>query len=119
MPEDSRASGRTIWLTVDALGDVNNPKHGSERREYQPELLQKLGDSAFWIHGDDMVVRQVDFNKLEFLEWVKVWIRNVDPELSELILGKREEFLGTNKEAKEIERLIREYPDSSGVQDLG
>jgi hypothetical protein len=95
------------------LGDSEDPTHGDDRSEFQKEALQKLGDKDYWISGAEMIVRARDFSREEFLEWVKVWIRNLDPNYGELIPGSYEEFNDTSREAKLIDRLLREYPDAS------
>ena len=43
MPADPAYSGKSIWITIDAMGDVNNPEHGSERAASQVKALAKLG----------------------------------------------------------------------------
>lgn len=113
MPQDPRFRGRSVPLTIDALGDSEDPTHGDDRSEFQKEALQKLGDKDYWISGAEMIVRARDFSREEFLEWVKVWIRNLDPNYGELIPGSYEEFNDTSREAKLIDRLLREYPDAS------
>jgi hypothetical protein len=38
-----------IHLTVDALGDADDPDHGSDRAEYQTQVLDKLRDAEFFL----------------------------------------------------------------------
>jgi hypothetical protein len=113
LPEDPRLSSRSICLTVDALGDASDPTQGSDRAAFQKEALEKLNDNSHWIGGAEMIVRVRDFGRMDFLEWVTVWLQKNDPHLGTLSPGSFEEFSGTSRDAKLIERILSEYPDAS------
>src|SRR5690349_987394 len=49
MPADPEYSGKSLWITVDALGDADNPEHGSERAAFQVKALAMLGDNDTWV----------------------------------------------------------------------
>jgi hypothetical protein len=94
LPIDSRYDGKAIWLTIDALGNVEVPEHGSDRAESRSEALEKLGSRAYYIDGTDMLIRTEDFSKKELLDWVQVWFRENGLPVAELIEGSAEEFRG-------------------------
>jgi hypothetical protein len=113
LPQDPRFSARSICLTVDAFGDTSDPTHGSDRLAFQQEALKKLNNAPYWISGPEMIVQVRDFGHQDFLEWVRVWLQTMDPGFGTLTLGSFEEFSGTSRDAKLIERIFLEYPDSS------
>jgi hypothetical protein len=94
LPIQSQYDGETLWLTIDALGNVEVPEHGSDRAEFQVEALQKLGDRAFHIDGADILIRAEDFNKQELLDWVRVWLQENGFPVSNLVEGLEDEFRG-------------------------
>jgi len=108
LPNDPSYKGGSIWLTIDALaGGPDDMEPG----EFRKEALQKLGDRDFWIKDGDMIVRVEDFNREEFLQWVKVWIENRGLQFSGLVEAPFEDFAGTNKMARVIGPL-RKSADS-------
>lgn len=113
LPQDLRFSARSICLTVDALGDASDPTHGSDRLAFQKEALGKMDNDPYWISGGDMIVRVRDFGRDDFLGWVRIWLQKMDPGFGALTPGSFEEFSGTSRDAKLIERIFLEYPDSS------
>src|SRR5215831_9116750 len=112
LPLEKEFSRSSICLTIDALGDSNDPTHGSERAEFQKEALRKLGDKSIWIAAGEMIVRCRDFDSGEFLDFVEAWLRHHDSRFGTLTEGTFEEFSGTSRDAKLIERIFLEYPDS-------
>ena len=113
LPDDPNYKGKSIWLTIDALGDPSDPTHGSERAEFQRDALKKLGSKDLWIDGSDMIVRVRDFNKKEFLNFVKVWLNEVGLSVTELREAPFEDFKGTNQMAEIAEILIEKYLDGN------
>ncbi|GAC1463068.1 MAG: hypothetical protein NVS2B14_10990 [Chamaesiphon sp.] len=105
LPDNPNYQEESIWLTIDALGDVSEPTHGSERAEFQEFAFSKLGDKSFWINGSDMIVRARDFNKEKLLDWVKVWLRETGFPVSELIETSFDEFASTNDHAMTVNFL--------------
>jgi hypothetical protein len=91
-PDGSVPDRPAISLTIDAFGDTSDPAHGSERALFQEEALAKLGGKECWIGGDEMIVNVRDFNRAEFLDWVQVWLRQIDPGFETLGPGRREVF---------------------------
>jgi hypothetical protein len=118
LPTDGRLEGKSVAITIDALGDSKNPAHGDDRVAFQEDARKKLARMSYYINGPEMIVDATDFNLSEFLGWVKVWIGSFHREPVELESGELKEFLGTNVAASTLERLIREYPKSSGIEDL-
>lgn len=94
LPAKGEYVGQALWLTIDALGDVDDPEHGSDRREFQAESLQRLGDRDYYMDGTDMVIRTRDFSKEELLEWALVWLRENGLPAITLIEGSIDEFQG-------------------------
>jgi len=117
MPADPDYSGKSLWITVDALGDVNNPEHGSERAAFQAKALAKLGDNDTWVRypgdqsdpGTDMIVRVVDFSREELIEWVRFWMMEVGLEVDELVEAPFDDFRGTNTHAIQLAAVRDEY----------
>jgi hypothetical protein len=113
LPLNSPLDSRSVCLTIDALGDASDPSHGSDRAAFQKEASEKLGADPFWIRGADMIVRVRDFGREDFLEWVRLWLQKTDPGFGTLTPGSFEDFQGSSRDAKLIERIFLEYPDSS------
>jgi hypothetical protein len=109
LPANPGYAGQSIWLTIDALGDMIHPE--SDRAEFQEKALAKLGDKDFWIEAADMIVRAEDFDKEEFLGWVHIWLKETGFEVAELIECPITDFTGTNNHAITIEDQVnREGP---------
>ena len=81
--------------------------------EFRREALEKLGDDTYWISGADMIVRTRDLGREDFLDWVRIWLRKVDPGFGTMNSGSFEDFSSTSRDAKLIERIFLEYPDAS------
>ncbi len=111
LPDAPDYEGDSIWLTIDALGDPDNPAHGSDRAEFIVEALVKLGNNPFWIDGTDMIVRAVDFDKAELLAWVKIWLTETGLLVDHLIETPLEPFVGTNPMATTLKTLQEVYDD--------
>ena len=94
LPDDPSYKGEAIWLTVDALGDAQNPAHGSDRAAFQEEALQKLGDNAFHIEVSDMIVRQTDFSMPELVEFARLFLTQQGKPVNEMVEGTLDEFFG-------------------------
>ena len=94
LPLDGRYNGQALWLTVDALGNVEILEHGSDRAEFQSKAQQKLGDRPFHIDGTDMLICSEDFSKAELLDWVRVWLRENGVPVARRIEGTPEDFRG-------------------------
>jgi len=47
----------------------------------------------------------------EFMAFVKVWLRSHDSRFGTIVEGAFEEFSGTSRDAKLIERIFLEYPE--------
>src|ERR1700694_1901823 len=105
MPENKHDFERSIWLTIDALGDTSATTERPDRIKFQEMALTKLGSSEFWIEGTDMIVRTNDFNREEFLSWARVWLVTTGFEVTELIEGSFTEFKNTNRHATIIGSL--------------
>ncbi len=99
LPENSPEGMESVWFTIDALGDVNNPLHGSDRDEFQQQLLARLGTDRWYIAGTDMVVRAVDFNRHELLDYVRIWLEASGLPCSELTKSTFGRFENTNPHA--------------------
>lgn len=99
MPCDPSYRDDSIWLTIDALGDVN-----SETAVFGVEEFERLGKEMegrdYVIKGTDMTVRGRAFTKSEFLRWVKVWLEENGFEVDELVEAPFEDFEGTNQHAR-------------------
>ena len=69
VPEDGSTSGRSYWVTVEALQSFT----GGTREE----KLERLAGKEFDISDTmDMLVHREDFDKAELLDWARVFIRN-------------------------------------------
>lgn len=112
LPEDDRFSGKSVCLTIDALGDASDPTHGSDRAAFQKTALEKLGDHDHWIHGAEMVVRARDFTKEEFFAWVAVWLTKTGSREGQLVAGSRNDFSGSNPVATLIDQVLPPNPSS-------
>lgn len=118
LPSDNRFEGRSAAITIDAIGDPEDPSHGDDRKAFQVDARKKLAGKPYYINGQEMIVDVRDFNRSEFLEWVKIWVATIQAGPVELERGHLKEFLGTNSDAITVERLIREYPRSSSIENL-
>jgi hypothetical protein len=87
--EDIGYDGKALWLTINALGDVDTV---SERAEMQAEFLSQLGDRDYYIDGTEMIVKAIDLSKIELLDWVRVWLREHRLPIANLIEAPVEEF---------------------------
>ncbi|MGD9244302.1 MAG: hypothetical protein PVH36_05175 [Desulfobacterales bacterium] len=105
MPLDKNWKEGSIHLTIDALGNIENPEHGDEREEFQKEFKEKLEEENYYISGADMIVNSEDFNKKELIDWVIVWLKEQNLPVSELIEAPIEDFAETNEHAKMVSEL--------------
>lgn len=124
LPEDGGEGGKSYWFTLNALTfgaagvdeeypvDPDDPLSifggGHLVREMN---LRLLGDRDHFVTRTlDMVARVDDFNLRELLEWTTIFIREHfgDP-APELIEGRREDFDGSNAQAREIGRIAEAY----------
>lgn len=94
LPIDGRYDGKAIWLTIDALGNAEEAGHDSGQAAIRSEALRKLGNCQYHIDGTDMLIRAEDFSKEEFLDWVRVWLRENGLPVTGLTEGSAEEFQG-------------------------
>ena len=62
LPESAPDGTTAICLTIDALGDPNNPSHGSSRAKFRSEALKKLGDSEWHVDETDLLIRALDMS---------------------------------------------------------
>ncbi len=104
-PESAPNGTPSLWLTVDALGDPKIPEHGSDRAEFRMESLAKLGDGDWHINESHILVRSVDFNFAELLDWAYFWLRETGFPCSELMLAPIERFANTNDHASAVSVL--------------
>lgn len=107
--EDIGYDGKALWLTINALGDVDSV---SERAEMQAEFLNQLGDRDYYIDGTEMIVKAIDLSKMELLEWVRVWLREHRLPISNLIEAPVEEFRHKAMYAD----LVVEYREMMGME---
>ena len=111
LPDKSDYDGQALHLTVDALGDPEDPSHGTDQEEFHAEALKKLGSEEFWADDSDMIVRARDFSKAELLEWVKLWLGDQGLRASSFIEAPLSEFEGRTSHASvvaEVRRISRE-----------
>jgi hypothetical protein len=95
LPIDARYNGNAVWLTIDAvLAYRSHTEVDFDLAESPARTLQRLGNRDFHIDGTDMLVRAEDFSKEELLDWVRVWLRENDLAVDNLIEGNAEEFKG-------------------------
>ena len=98
----------SVWLTVDALGKPPPEEELDELKEYQ-EDLEKLGKREYVIDRKtcDMLVRTVDFNMEELLNYAKTFIEEIfnDHEIV-LVEGTFDDFRGTNENIIFLEELF-------------
>jgi len=94
LPIDDHYNGQALWLTIDALGNVEIHEHGSDRANFRDDALRKLGDRPFHIEGTDMLIRAEDFSLAELLDWARVWLRENGLPVIRLIEGTTEDFRG-------------------------
>jgi hypothetical protein len=104
LPCDPSYGGDSIWLTIDALGDVNRTTAVLDAEDFE-RLEKEMEGKDYVIHGADMTVRGEAFNKSEFLKWVKVWLEENGFEVDELVEAPFEDFEGTNKHARIVAGL--------------
>lgn len=110
LPKNAPEGMESIWFTIDALGDVNNPLSGSDRAEFQRELLATLATDQWHIAGTDMLVRATDFSREELLNYVRIWLEASNLPCDELIESTYERFENTNEHATTL-RSLREIID--------
>jgi hypothetical protein len=116
LPDDPEYRGESVWLTIDALS--GGPDFGVEPGEFRRQALEKIGERPFWIRprGDanarleagadcDMLVRAEDFDREEFLKWVELWLRETGLACSGLIEAPYDDFAGSNKQARAIDKI--------------
>lgn len=106
LPVDSHYDGAALWLTIDALGNVDIPEHA--------EALQRLGDRSFYIDGSDMLIRAEDFTKQELLAWVRIWLQENELSVTNLIEGLKEEFRGRAFHADLLTPLQKNESEETG-----
>jgi hypothetical protein len=120
LPEDGRDEGQSCWFTLHALpsaaaglereypDDPEDPLGGSgDSPRFREMNLELLGDRDYLVTPTlDMIARIEDFNLEELLKWTALFIQIQfgDPE-PELVRGDRAEFAGSNRMAREIERI--------------
>ena len=94
LPDSDSYTGPGFFLTVDALGNADNPAHGTDRAEFQKEALAKLGTAEYFIDEGEMIVRREDFTKKELLAWVRVWLEHHGLSVRGLREAPSSEFVG-------------------------
>ena len=112
LPDDPEYRGKSVWLTIEALGTPTGPPRWadmSEEEAYQ-QALKKLGDKDMRVEDGYMLVRVEEFNRKEFLEWVEVWMNEQGIDCTGLIEGSLEEFRETNEMAKTVGELTDRFP---------
>ena len=92
LPADRMDLPEALWLTVDALGRASEPGDGENGVARRAAAETRLQGRPYLIDGTDMLVAQVDFDRAELLEWVRVFLRDVGLEATELEMGTPEEF---------------------------
>ena len=105
LPESAPDGMPSLWVTVDALGDPTVPEHGSDRAEFCAESLVTLGDNDWHINETNMLVRPIDFNLAELLDWVRIWLRETGFDCTDLIATPIEMFANTNDHASLVSAL--------------
>ena len=111
-PDMPGYDGPSIWLTIDALGDEQDPSHGSDRAEAKALFLSKLGDQDYHIDGTDMIVRARDFDRAELLRWVRIWLNESGLQVTQLVRGTLEDFAGSNDHAEIVAQLKARYGEA-------
>jgi hypothetical protein len=109
LPDDPAYAGPGLHLTVDALGNVLESSHGSDRAASQEEALAKLADAQFWIDGDEMLLRQEDFSRDELVGWIHVWLEHHGFAVGRLREVAASEFAGRIEHADLVARLTVLY----------
>ena len=107
LPDSPEYKDDAVWLTIDALGDVDDPESMGIPLEAIAYRLDKLGDRDYWIEGGDMIARTEAFDKPEFLQWVRVWMEATGLQVDELIEAPIEDFLGRCAQADFIRMLLQ------------
>ncbi len=110
LPDDPEYKGDALMLTIDALGDLSKPSIDEEEEEFRKDALEKLGSKDYWVGVGRMIVRVKDFNKEEFLNFVKIWFDENGLDVSELIETTIEDFKGKHAMADLIITLQKSYP---------
>jgi hypothetical protein len=118
MPEAMRENEDkvSVWLTVDALGNMP-PEDDPEEMEIYRGWLNRLENAEYFIDRDNrqMVVSAGDFNMKEFLEYAKIFLRDVfNEEDIELVEGAYEDFEGTNQHADVLKALEKKIIEERG-----
>jgi len=72
----SKQKRRSVWLEVTALGEEPQKKDKEDFEDYQ-DSLKKLGDQDYYLNKKTccMLVRAVDFNMRELLEYTKIFLK--------------------------------------------
>jgi hypothetical protein len=121
MPEAIRehADKVSVWLTVDALGS-KPPEDDPEEMEVYNGWLDRLKNADYHIDRDQrhMVVSTHDFNLKEFLEYAKIFIREMfNEEDIELNEGAYEDFENTYEHADVLKTLERKIKKAYGKKE--
>lgn len=119
LPDDPAWIGEALWFTLDGLHDSPGAQ------EWLDQALAHLDGREFWVRdehsemmGDaDMIVRAQDFSKEEFLEWMRVWIREKGMPVGELREAPFVEFEGRHAMADFVSDLQARYPVDSDAHD--
>lgn len=53
LPDTPAYTDEAIWLTIDALGDVDHPESHNWSEMELDEMLEKLGEEDYWIEGNE------------------------------------------------------------------
>lgn len=119
LPCDPSYRGDSIWLTIDALDDVNGTTAVLDTEDFH-RLEKEMEGKDYVVHGTDMIVRGEAFTKREFLKWVKVWLEENGFEVDELVEAPFEDFEGTNQHARTVAglRSIEEELESLDAAEL-
>jgi hypothetical protein len=102
LPHDLEYTSEAIWVTIDSLGSFHLEDSG--HKELHDLCVKLIGDKEFWIKDEeekevltidsDMVVRQYNFTKDEFLHYLKIWIESKVMKIESLLEGKIIDFAG-------------------------
>ena len=57
LPDTPEYKDDAVWLTIDALGEVDDPESMGITQQEVTSMLEKLGDKDCWIEGGDMIAR--------------------------------------------------------------
>src|SRR5439155_21764974 len=105
LPVNTQYEGEAIWLTIDALGNVETSEYDSGSDNGRSDALEKLGDRQYYIDGTDMLIRLTDFSKEELLDWVRVWLRENGLPVTNLVEGSASDFRGKAFHADLVSRF--------------